>query len=203
MQANQKIMLSLISSLLISLPSGCTVTKEPGKLSVQPGSIKQPQQNTKPLPSGSFAKRFQEPSSQSPTAVESAIELSQKYAKLSEEAAVLRQENQDIITRNRQIKDLNTALKAQLQQTQKELTEANDLMIEMRIELNNWRTDILGFRNEMRDADTTQLQALLRILKILGGEVKTESAQNENAGPTAISPTETSPDSSPRKKAEG
>lgn len=203
MQTNQKIMLSLISSLLISLPAGCTITKEPGKLSVQPGSIKQPQQNTKPLPSDSFAKRFQELASQSPTAVESAIELSQKYAKLSEEAAVLRQENQDIITRNRQIKDLNTALKAQLQQTQKELTEANDLMIEMRIELNNWRTDILGFRNEMRDADTTQLQALLRILKILGGEVKTESAQNENAGSVSVSTTEPSPDSSPRKKAEG
>jgi len=203
MQTKQKIMLSLISSLLISLLAGCTITKEPGKLSVQPGSIKQPQQNTKPLPSDSFAKRFQEPSSQSPTAVESAIELSQKYAKLSEEAAVLRQENQDIITRNRQIKDLNTALKTQLQQTQKELTEANDLMIEMRIELNNWRTDILGFRNEMRDADTTQLQALLRILKILGGEVKAESAQNENAGSTAISPTETSPASSSQKKAEG
>jgi hypothetical protein len=55
----------------------------------------------------------------------------------------------------------------------------------------------------MRDADTTQLQALLRILKILGGEVKTESAQNENAGSVSVSTTEPSPDSSPRKKAEG
>ncbi len=63
-------------------------------------------------------------------------------------------------------------------------------MIEMRIELNNWRTDILGFRDEMRDADTTQLQALLRILKILGGEVKEESAQNENAGSAAVSSAE-------------
>ncbi|MGB2808058.1 MAG: hypothetical protein WBC22_09965 [Sedimentisphaerales bacterium] len=203
MQAKQKIMISLISSLLISLQLGCAVTKGPGKFSVQPGSVKQPQQNVKQQPSGSIAKRFREPASQSPTAVESAIELSQKYAKISEEAAGLNQENQDLITRNRQIKDLNTALRAQLQQTQKELTEANDLMIEMRIELNNWRTDIMGFRDEMRDADTTQLQALLRILKILGGEVKTESAQNENAGSTAISPTETSTDSSPRKKAEG
>ena len=203
MQTNQKIMLSLISSLLIFLLSGCTVTKEPGKFSVKPGSIKQPQQNTKPLPSGSIARRFQEPTAQGPTAVESAIELSKEYAKLSEEASVLRRENQDLITRNRQYKDQNTTLQAQLQQTQKELTEANDLMIEMRIELNNWRTDILGFRNEMRDADTTQLQALLRILKILGGEVKTESAQNENADSAAVSQTEPSPDSSPRKKAEG
>lgn len=188
MQTNQKIMLSLISSLLIFLLSGCTLTKEPGKLSVQPGSVKQPQQNTRPLPSGSIAKRFQEPTAQGPTAVESAIELSKEYAKLSEEAAVLRRENQDLINRNRQYKDQNTALTAQLQQTQKELTEANDLMIEMRVELNNWRADILGFRDEMREADTTQLQALLKILKILGGETKEQSARKENEGSAAVSP---------------
>jgi chromosome segregation ATPase len=203
MQAKQKIMLSLTSSLLISMLAGCTVTKGPGKISVQPGSVQQPQQNVKQPQGGSVAKRFQEPTSHSPTAVESAIELSQKYAKLSEEAAALNQENQDLITRNRQLKDQNNALEAQLQQTQKELTEANDLMIEMRIELNNWRTDILGFRDEMRDADTTQLQALLRILKILGGEVKEESAQNENAGSAAVSQTESGPSSSSQKKAEG
>ena len=187
MQANQKIMFSLISSLLISLPSGCTVTKEPGRFSVQPGSIQPPQQNVKQLPSASVAKRFQESTAQTPTAVESAIELSGKYAKLSEEAAVLRQEKQDLITKNRQLKDQVTALDVQLQQTQKELTEANDLMIEMRIELNNWKTNILGFREEMRDADTAQLQALLRILNILGGEVKVESAQDENASSAAVS----------------
>jgi uncharacterized phage infection (PIP) family protein YhgE len=188
MKTNQKIILPLISLLLILLPSGCTVTKEPGKLSVQPGSIKQPQQNTKPLPSGSIARRFQEPTAQGPTAVESAINLSKEYAKLSEEAAVLRRENQDLITSSRQYKDQNTTLKAQLQQTQKELTEANDLMIEMRVELNNWRADILGFRDEMRDADTTQLQALLRILKILGAETREQSARNENVGSAAVSP---------------
>jgi chromosome segregation ATPase len=190
MQAKQKIMLSLIPTLLIFLLPGCSITKEPGTFTVLPISHKQPQQNTTQPPTGSVAKRFQDPVSENPTAVESAIELSQKYAKLSEEAAGLNQENQDLIIRNRQLKDQNTALKTQLQQTQKELTEANDLMIEMRIELNNWRTDILGFRDEMRDADTTQLQALLRILKILGGEVKEESARNENAGSTTVSPAE-------------
>ncbi|MHC4692365.1 MAG: hypothetical protein ACYS67_06460 [Planctomycetota bacterium] len=188
MKSNKKIMLPLISLLQIILISGCTVTKEPGKLSVRPGSVTQPQQNPKPLPSGSVAKRFQEPATQGSTAVESAINLSKEYATLSEEAAVLRRENQDLITKNRQYKDQNTALQAQLQQTQKELTEANDLMIEMRIELNNWRNDILGFRDEMREADTTQLQALLRILKILGGEVGEQSVRNENAGSTAVSP---------------
>ncbi len=95
---------------------------------------------------------------------------------------MLRQENQTVIADNRRLKDRLAVLETQLQQTQKELNEANDLLIEMRIELNNWKTDVLSFRDEMRDADSAQLQALLKILQILGGEVKTESAQGENAG---------------------
>jgi hypothetical protein len=193
MQTKHNIMLSLITTLLIFLLSGCSITKEPGTFKVQPISRKQPQQNTTQLPSGSVAKRFQDPVSEKPTAVDSAMELSQKYAKLSAEAAVLHQENQDLISKNLQFKDQNTILKAQLLQTQKELTEANDLMIEMRIELNNWKTDIIGFRDEMRESDSCQLQALLRILKILGGEVKTEAARNDNATSASASKTESSP----------
>jgi hypothetical protein len=50
----------------------------------------------------------------------------------------------------------------------------------MRIELNNWKTNIIGFRDEMRDADKTQLQALLRILKALGGEVSPEVSRQQD-----------------------
>ena len=196
MQTNQKIMISLTSSLLIACLSGCTVTKEPGKLSVEPISLQQPQQNARQSESGKsscrIAKRFQESTTQGPTVVESAIELSEKYAKLSEEAAALRQEKQGLTAKNQQLKDQVGALEAQLQQAQKELSEANDLMIEMRLELNNWKTDILGFREEMRNADTAQLETLLRILKILGGEVKAESAQGRNKSSTAVSMSETS-----------
>jgi DNA anti-recombination protein RmuC len=193
MQTKHNIMLSLIPTLLVFILSGCSITKEPGTFTVQPISHKQPQQNTTQPPSGSVAKRFQDPVPEKPTAIDSAMELSQKYAKLSAEAAVLHQENQDLISKNLQLKDQNAALKAQLQQTQKELTEANDLMIEMRIELNNWKTDIIGFRDEMREADSSQLQALLRILKILGGEVKTEAAQQDNATSASASTAESSP----------
>lgn len=192
MQTKQKIMISLISSLLISLPSGCTVTKEPGKFSLRPSSVPQPQQSVKHKPSPTVANRFQESTTHGPTAVESAIEMSEKYARISEEAAVLRQEKQDLITKNQVLKVQVDTLEAKLQQTQKELTEANDLMIEMRIELNNWKTDILGFRSEMRDADTAQLEALLRILKILGGEIKAESARDENTSSTAATTSESS-----------
>ena len=192
MQAKQKILRSLFQILLIIVLSGCAITKEPGTFTVQPISpIRQsPQQNVTQPQSDSVAKRFQDTNSISPTAVESAVQLSQKYAKLSAEAAVLRQENHDLINKTIQLKDQNAALKTQLQQTQKELSQANDLMIEMRIELNNWKTDILGFRNEMRDADSAQLQALLRIINILGGEIKTETAHTENTTSAAASPTD-------------
>ena len=188
MQTNQKTIVLLISLISILLPSGCTLTKEPGKLSVQPGSMQPPQQKVKPLPSDSVAKRFQESAPQGPTVVQSAMELSKKHAQLSEEAAVLRQQNHDLSTRNQQLEDQLAALEAQLQQTQKELTEANDVLIEMRIELNNWKIDILGFRDEIRDAETEQLRALLKILKILGGEAKAESDQGKDTSSYTVSP---------------
>ncbi len=184
MKANKKIMLFLIlfstSSGLIFLLSGCITFQDPVKIPLSPDSAQMQQ-------TGSVEKRFQKPVQQSPTAVESAIELSKKYAKLSEEATVLRQKNQGFIAENHQFKNQVVSLETQLQQTQKELTEANDLLIEMRIELNNWKADVLGFRGEMRGAEKAQLEALFKILKVLGGEVKAESTHAENIDSTAVS----------------
>ncbi len=178
MQANKKIMLFLIVSVLIFLLAGCPVLQEPVEVILKPDSTEGQQ-------SSSLSKRFQESTTQGPSVVESAIELSEKYARLSEEMAVLRQKNQELIAENRRLEDQLIPCEAQLKQTQKELAEANDLLVEMRIELNNWKTDILGFRDEMRDADKAQLETLLKILKILGGEVK-EKSPNENEGSDVV-----------------
>jgi predicted nucleic acid-binding Zn-ribbon protein len=106
--------------------------------------------------------------------------LSEKYARLSEQAVVLQQKTKDLIAENHRLKTQLTTSQAELNQTQKELTEANDLLIEMRIELNNWKIDILGFRDEIRNADKAQLETLLKILKILGGEVKNSKVASAN-----------------------
>jgi len=185
MQADKKIMLLLIPLLLMLLLSGCQLPQQPVEVILPPAT-----DSNKVQQSDSVARRFKESTPQGPTAVESAIELSQKYAELSKESAELWQKNQDLITKNRRLEDSVVSLETKLQQTQRELTEANDLLIEMRIELNNWKTDILGFRGEMREAEKAQLEALLKILKILGGEVKTESAQGENTDSSVISPNE-------------
>ena len=191
MKTTPKIILSLILLLLVSLPFGCTVTKEPGKLSIQPMSTQQPEPNVKQVSSEAVGNRFREPDMQGPTPVESAMELSKKYARLSEEVSFMQQQNKDLIAKNRLLLDQNTALKTQLQQTQKELTEANELMVEMRVELNNWQNNILGFRDEIRDAESAQLQALLRILKILGGDFQDESVQYEKVSSADVKSGET------------
>ncbi len=207
MKANKKIILLRSSLLLMLLLSSCSQPQgpafggdvsAPSKSAARPSStnvlnsepiLKAEGETDSPKPkqqsqSQQIVKRFQEPIIQGQSALESAIELSHKYANLSDETAGLRQQNQNLIDENRQLKEQIGALDTKLKQTQKELTEANNLLIEMRIELNSWKTDILGFRDEMRQAESAQLEALLKILKMLGGEVTTESRQTDNGGST-------------------
>ena len=181
MKSNKKTIFILISLMPIFLLSNCVSVQEPPKVAARPDSTEIQQ-------SASVAKRFQESASQiqNPTVVASAMELSKKHVILSEQATVLRQQNRELIVQKQQLKDQVVALEAQLRQMQKELTEANDLLITMRIELNNWKVDILGFRDEIRNAETAQLEALLKILKVLGGEVKTKSAQAEDTSSTTV-----------------
>ncbi|MCK4886792.1 MAG: hypothetical protein KAS96_05340 [Planctomycetes bacterium] len=116
-------------------------------------------------------------SAQADTSLDSAIELSEKYVLLSEECAKLKEKNKNITDENQKFKEKNTSSQTQLDQTKKELSEANDLLVEMRIELNNWKVDILGFRDEMRDAEKAQLEALFKILTILGGQTNTTAIE--------------------------
>ena len=165
--------LTIISlSLMPILLSNCVSVQEPPAYIGRVNSVENQH-------SSSVANRFQEAAMHKPTVVESAMELSQQHAKLSEEAAALRQQNRDLSLSNEQLNEKVAALEAKLKQTQKELTEANDILIAMRIELNNWKMNILGFRDEIRDAETAQLEALLKILQMLGGEVKLRPARQQ------------------------
>ncbi len=114
---------------------------------------------------------FQGGTSGARSPVDTAIELTQKYADASEQLTMLRQEIQTLTMENEAFRAKISELGPKLQQAQKELGEANDLLMEMRLELNNWQNDVLGFRSEMRDADQAQLDALLKILMLLGGEI--------------------------------
>ncbi len=131
--------------------------------------------STESATSGSAARRFQDTPLEGRTAVESAIELSEKYARLSDQTVALRDENQRLVAENETLQQQIDVLESKLAQTQKELGEANDLLIEMLSELNAWKSNILGFRTEMRDAAKAQLEALLKVLEVLGGEAEAGS----------------------------
>ena len=62
---------------------------------------------------------------------------------------------------------------------EKELAEANNLLVEMDKNLDNWRKDVLGFREEMRQADAAQIEALQKILSLLGAEQSAEEPEGE------------------------
>jgi len=170
MQVEKNIISLVILLIPIFLLSGCSPTQQPAELAVNSAAVDEQQNDA-------IAKRFQSPGPEAQTVVESAMKLSGEYSRLNQEASLLRQQNEDLISKNRQLNEQVVSLDGQLRQTQKELTEANGLLIEMRVELNNWKADILGFRDEMRNAETAQLETLLRILKVLGGQVTTESAK--------------------------
>jgi septal ring factor EnvC (AmiA/AmiB activator) len=164
-----KSILPAVLLISLALVSGCSAT---GLFALRNA----PQQSQ--LGQGSLIeRRFDETGAKDPTVVESALDLSKKYAALSDEAAAMKQENQKLFSENRSLKEKNASLEAELKQTKKELAETNNLLVDMRVELNNWKNNILGFRNELRQADSEQLKALLEILKILGGEIKPDSNQ--------------------------
>ena len=170
---NMKLVFIILSAVSLMV-SGCIVN-EPEEVRVTPD-----------LPgawqSDNFAQRFMEATPQSPTVVESAIELSEKYANLSEEATLLKQQNQSLTAKNQQLREQLDTIEEKLRQTQSELSQANEAIFQINNELTNWKADVLGFRAEMRNAQTAQLQALFKILKVLGGESMIETTQSNAIG---------------------
>ncbi len=164
--------MALTRAVLLTMAVGGCTTAPKSSATVAAGA--QPPEAT--------VKRFQNNSLEGRSAVESALELSEKYAKLSDQTVTLRQENQRLATDNENLRQQITSLESKLKQTQKELSEANDLLIEMLTELNNWKSNILGFRGEMRQAAQAQLEALLKVLEILGGQAEAGAIERKHAG---------------------
>ncbi|HBG26580.1 MAG: hypothetical protein A2Y10_16230 [Planctomycetes bacterium GWF2_41_51] len=151
----------VIISLTMFLFTGCMPNKSSADNDISPA----------PAANQDMSKRFQNAETGDATAVDSAIKLAQDHAILSEKMTQTHQQNQELIAENNKLKERIAALEPELAQTKKELEEANTLLIDMRIEINNWKTDVLGFRDELRQADKAQLETLLKILQVLGGEV--------------------------------
>jgi hypothetical protein len=105
-----------------------------------------------------------------PTPVEQALELSQKLKQATDDLDRARKENRDLIDRNAPLTMQAAQATVELKQARKELDEANAMLREMQTELAKWKADVLGYRDEMRTAQTAQIEALRRVLRLLGAE---------------------------------
>jgi chromosome segregation ATPase len=115
-------------------------------------------------------RRFGGSEAQADKAVESTLIMSEKYKELSLETEKLRQDNSTLKVENDDLARQIAALEAELETTRNELSEANEFLQQMHAELGKWKSDVLGYRDEMRRAQVAELEALKKILKILGAE---------------------------------
>lgn len=118
-----------------------------------------------------------EQDAESGSAVASAMELQEKYAKAMEKMLQMQREVLAMEKSNQQLqKQISDAEKAR-QQDQQELKEANEKLFEMRKELETWKKNVLGFQGEMRQALVAIMKSQERVLKLLGAEQVTARGQ--------------------------
>lgn len=110
------------------------------------------------------------------SAVESALALSDKQTKLTDELLRLQQERQQVEAENRRLTLQVAKLQNESEAAAKDLAQANQMLVEMRQELDAWKTNVLGFRDEIRTAQKAQLEAMKKVLSLLGAEMPPGSA---------------------------
>jgi septal ring factor EnvC (AmiA/AmiB activator) len=110
------------------------------------------------------------------SAVETALALSDKQAKLMDELIQTQQAKHELEESNRKLAGQSAKLAADLEEAQKELGEANQMLVEMKKELDAWKGNVLGFRDEIRKAQKAELDSLRKILVVLGADVPVAAA---------------------------
>ena len=105
-----------------------------------------------------------------PSAVATALELSEKYAKVAEELLEAQKANKAVAQENKKLLAQMARLQMELEQLGKELADANETVVEQEKKLQEWKKNVLGFRTEMQQAQQVQLDALRKIMVLLGGQ---------------------------------
>lgn len=108
--------------------------------------------------------------------VDRALMWSEKYAQAVDRLSRMQQAYHDLGQENKQLRAQTAKMQSELAQSEKELTDANSLLVEMRAELDRWKASVLGYREEMRQAQKAQLEALSKVIVLLGGTEVIEPA---------------------------
>ncbi len=150
---------------------GCRVVDEPLSIDNMPtAKIKMGSEQALVADHGdtTLQKRFADGTTAG--SMDNALVWSQKYEELLKKQQEHSQKYQELFLENSDLKQRLEKTQAELSATKKELDEANIFLQDMHRELTQWKADVLGFREEIRGAESAQMQALVRILKVLGAE---------------------------------
>jgi len=161
---------------------GCDYVDEPITLEQVPMKNvlldEPPAEQTVDPTDSSLAARYSDAPQELTGTAEEAILWSDKYEQLSEKYKALTEENMSLVKENSDLQKRIMTLEDELNKTRQELAEANSFLQEMHAELTRWKGDVLGFRDEMRQAQAAQIQALTRVLRLLGAETSEPLAMN-------------------------
>jgi len=100
-----------------------------------------------------------------------AATVREKLIQQLNESLKLQKKNQELSQANRQLIAEKTKLTADLAQATGELNDANAMLAELKKELDKWKKDVLGFREEIRLSQRTQLDLMKKLVVLLGGEI--------------------------------
>lgn len=129
----------------------------------------------------------------SSTAVEAALAMSDRHAKVTEELLQAHKQRQELEETNKKLSLQVAKLQNDADSAQKELAEANQMLIEMRRELDRWKADVLGFRDEMRASQKAQIDALRKVLVLLGADASAPGGASAASAPAAAPAAATAP----------
>jgi acyl transferase domain-containing protein len=104
------------------------------------------------------------------TVISEALESQKKLTLAMEKLLQQQRINRQLTEENRTLAEEMIKLKKDLAAAQKELADANEMLLMMREDLNKWKANVLGFREEMQQAMLAVLKSQQRILALLGAE---------------------------------
>jgi len=115
-------------------------------------------------------------------AVDVALEWSKKYAQATEQLLEAQKSEKELREENKRLLAQVAKLQVQADQSQKEVQEANEMLVELGKELREWKNNVMGYRNDMLQAQQVQMDALRKIMVLLGGEAAPAAAPVTPAG---------------------
>lgn len=163
---------SLLSMAVIVMLAGCRMTEERiiPLVTPQPEAPKEAPAMVVTQDSASLERRFTDPLETRTDPTQLMTMWAQRYEESSRQNEQLRDNSSKLVLENARLMQENEKLKLELQECRRDMEQSNTLLEQAHVELSKWKTDVLGFREEIRQAQAAQLSALTKILRVLGAE---------------------------------